>query len=236
MPEANDTSIWDPTYPAYFQLGDVIGSIAQAHCGVQLDELTVQRWRELMGLMREVDTHYDDDPKLSPEATLIEVTTFDRFRSRYPNLTPEELGSATHNRLVARTRKIFKMGQLVAAADTPYRFLRLRAAEAVETAGIFEDGATDFVRHQTEFTKNFTPLLRSLGIAACLMDSAHDEADDYAAHKRSLRPTASFKAQALIGTTRRLVPGLRICRHPQVIRELWRAAHIRSDRSHYSTP
>lgn len=41
---------WDDRAPSFRQVGDVAASVAEYHAGVQLDETTRERWRELMAL------------------------------------------------------------------------------------------------------------------------------------------------------------------------------------------
>ena len=233
MSASPDTDNWDPTYPAYYQLADVLKSMAQSHAKVNIDDTTLLRWREVMGVMREVDTQYDDT-STSSESILGELRGFERFQNRYPHISPTALGPVTHEHLMSRASRILKLGRFVSEAETPYRYLRLRAAEAVQTVAVFADTATDDVLSQPRFAQKFMPGLRSLGIAAYLLDSAHDISYDYMHNKADLKPTRRFRVQALAASARHTLPFLPMSLHAPVMQELRRAAHIRSDRSRYA--
>jgi hypothetical protein len=185
-----------------------------------------------MGVMREIDTQADDTPACN-ETIIDELVSFDRFRGRYPHITPEVLGPDMHGRLVRRTQRILHIGDSVAAAETPYRYIRLRAAEAVQTAEIFADSASDEVRSNPNFSGSFMPILRSLGIAACMLDSAHDAPRDYARGKMVLPPRARFRAQMLGVSLARTVPNIPVAMHAPVAREMLGAASIMKRRASF---
>lgn len=228
-------NVWDATYPAYYQLADVLQSVAESHSGVPVDSGTVQRWRELMGIMREIDTHVDDTPSVSHTAVIDELTSFGNFRQRYPHITPEVMGQEMHDRLIGRTMHTLRLGRYVSTAETPYRYFRLRMAEATQTADIFADSASDEVRGHPNFEGSFMPLLRSLGIAACMLDSAHDLPNDHQQGKARLAPTFAFRARMLAASVRHVGPHLGICLRPRIVKQLLLASRIRSNRQRYST-
>ncbi len=58
-----------------------------------VDDLTTQRWRELLGLLREFDTLVDDT-HIDTEEALAQLKDFDFFRNTYPRLSPEQLPEA----------------------------------------------------------------------------------------------------------------------------------------------
>ncbi|HEX8182814.1 MAG TPA: hypothetical protein VF575_04410 [Candidatus Saccharimonadales bacterium] len=233
MHESAAAAAWDATYPAYYQLADVLKSVAESHCNVHIDNLTLLRWRELMGIMREIDTHVDDTAA-TPLSTISEIQRFDIFRDRYPNLTPEALQPNVHNNLLSRTNTILRIGHYLTRANSVYRFIRLRGAEAVQTAELFADSATEEVRSQPQFSDTFMPILRELGIAACMLDSAHDAPDDYRQNKITLQPKVSFRMRTAIAAAKHTIPLLGVSFHKPVLHELWKASHIRADRKKYA--
>jgi len=229
MIEANNHTPWDSTYPYYFQLADLIKAVAESHSGVRIDETTHTRWGELMGLMREVDTHADET-NTSDRETLGELQVFTQFQSRYPHISPEALGEETHQALMLRTRRILKLGRYVATADTPQRYVHLRAAEGVQTANLFADSATEAVTSQSEFTESFMPVLRSMGIAACMLDSAHDLSDDYREGRSDVPPTLSLRTKLLGVSVKHTASFIRAGFHVPVAREVFRAANLQRKR------
>jgi hypothetical protein len=185
----NETSpeLWDKNYVYYQQLAELLSSIAGSHYDVDIDEETLLRWRDLMGIMREIDTKADDSGA-SHDEVLRELADFTVFEERYPNVRPQALGQETFDKLVARTRKILKLGEFVSKATTESRYIKLRAAEGIATAEVFSDSATQSVLDQNQFGDKFIPLLKTMAVSSGFIDSAHDLKQDYAEGKTALRP------------------------------------------------
>jgi hypothetical protein len=220
---------WDSNYLYYPQLADLLNSVAHEHCGVEVDETTLLRWRDLMGIMREIDTQADDSG-VDHDEILRQMESFERFEERYPHITPDAIGQETFSQLLMRTRKILKLGEQVARATTDSRYVKLRAGEALHTAEVFRDSATHYVVDQSAFGNSFMPLLRRMAVLSCFIDSAHDLKKDYAEGKSVLQPlyrTRLTLALKAIGMSARLLPA---ALHREVLIQTIEAARMQYQR------
>jgi len=224
---------WDTSYSYYQQLAELLSSVAHSHSNVEIDDETLLRWRDLMGIMREIDTRADDSGA-EHEEVLSQLENFEIFEDRYPHITPSVVGSETFSRLVSRTRKILKLGEFVSKATIPSRFIKLRASEAVNTAEVFRDSATESVLSQDQFNNNFMPLLRTMAITACFIDSAHDLKKDYEDGKSVLQPLPSTRlvmATKALGMSKAIAP---VVLHGDVFVQTAEAAKLQFQRKHRS--
>lgn len=196
----------DDRADAYRRSGDMVAAIARRHSGIDVDELTKERWRQLMGLMREVDTWADDT-----DATRLEVleglVDFGMFQERYPHLAPGELTIEAHLAMLRRADHILRVGELASREVSVRRFMALRITEAAETVNMFEDTATPHVAEQSGFKEEFIPTLRALGEAATLWDSLIDARQDLRDGKQVIRPNAEFYARISGAMLRRVKLG-----------------------------
>ena len=183
--------VWDDRAPAYLKSGDLAVAIARQHHSIDIDTTTHQRWRQLMGLMREIDT-WADDTDVSPEEVCAGLEAFDDFKELYPELSPEKLGLDAQHALLQRTAKILQLGTYIAETNSVERFVALRIAEARESVNLFEDTATQHVIEQPQFSSEFMPTLRSLGEAATLWDSLIDGRYDTRVGKQLLTPSSEY--------------------------------------------
>lgn len=186
--------VWDDRAPAYLKSGDLAVAIARQHHGIDIDATTHQRWRQLMGLMREIDT-WVDDTDVSSQEVYEGLRGFDDFKELYPELAPDSLGLDAQHALLQRTAKILQLGTYIAQTDSVERFVALRIAEARESVNLFEDTATQHVAEQPQFTSEFMPTLRSLGEAATLWDSLIDGRHDTRIGKQLLTPSQEYYAK-----------------------------------------
>lgn len=194
----------DDRAEAYKKSGDMVAALAKAHTNIDVDETTHERWRQVMGLMREVDT-WADDTDVSQEEVLLGLADFEMFSSRYPDLTPEALGHETHEKMVARTGRILKLGQRATEATSLSRYIAFRALEARETVNLIGDSATEYVTSQPDFEAKFLPLVRRLGEAATLWDSLVDGFRDVKMGKQTVKPNIKYYTdvtRAMIGRTK----------------------------------
>lgn len=183
--------IWDDRAPAYLKSGDLAVAIARQHHGLDIDTTTHQRWRQLMGLMREIDT-WADDTDVSAQEVYAGLEDFDDFKELYPELAPNRLGPDAQHALLRRTAKILQLGTYIAETNSVERFVALRIAEARESVNLFEDTATQHVTEQPQFASEFMPTLRSLGEAATLWDSLIDGKLDTRTGKQILTPSPEY--------------------------------------------
>ncbi|MDB5167780.1 MAG: hypothetical protein JWO55_38 [Candidatus Saccharibacteria bacterium] len=130
------SQVIDDRADSFLQVGDVAWYIAQRHSHVSVDDVTHDRWRQLMALLREFDTLVDDTSITNDEA-MQRLRHFSEFDERYPALSPKILGSETSEALLYRTEKLLKLGQFIARAETPERFVKLRVNEGIQTANFY---------------------------------------------------------------------------------------------------
>jgi hypothetical protein len=186
--------VWDDRAPAYLKSGDLAVAMATEHYGLDIDATTHQRWRQLMGLMREVDT-WADDTGASPEVVQEGLRDFSSFKDIYPALAPGAVSPETSTLLLRRTAKILQLGRYASTAASAERFVALRIAEARESVNLFDDVATDHVRQQADFERRFMPGLRALGEAATLWDSLVDGKSDWRKGNQVIKPNPEYYAQ-----------------------------------------
>ncbi|HXH04903.1 MAG TPA: hypothetical protein VNI82_00570 [Candidatus Nitrosotenuis sp.] len=202
--------IRDDRATSFFQIGDLTRMIAEKHCQVPIDELTVQRWRELLGLLREFDTLVDDTHIGTKEA-LAQLEDFDFFRHTYPHLSPEQLPKADRSRMLGRTALVLGIGEQLTAERNLDNFIAIRIREGVVTADMLGDSATPETRVDPRFYTSFLPIMRSLSVTACLLDSLTDGKQDYREGKISIKPDRAFYsgvARAAFAHSKRSIPAL----------------------------
>lgn len=179
--------LYDDRAQVYHKSGDLLVAVARQHHNLDIDDATHARWRQLMGLMREVDTWLDDSP-VSSDEVIAELASFRQFAGRYPNLTVEEVGANKHESMVKRAALIAQIGERVMSTLDLSEFIELRIQEAEETVNLLGDAATDHVTTQPEFDTEFLPTVRALGAAATLFDSLIDGHRDAKEGKQIIRP------------------------------------------------
>lgn len=178
---------------AYSHTGDLLASIAETR-GVQLDDTTRLRWREVMVLLREVDTMADTKPD-GHHAALDALKSYETFRTIAPSLSPEHLGSTTHQQMLRRAETIFILSDRHRSAATVDDYIDARVDEAVESTNLLRDSASEHVYSQESFERQFMPTARNLGICANLLDSIVDLSKDHARGEVQFTPTASVYRQ-----------------------------------------
>lgn len=215
---ANFEHAFDDRAESFLQVGSIAAKIATFHSGVVLDEQTTQRWQELMGLLREVDTLVDDT-SISNVDMVSELRNFNVFANRYPQLTPEQLGQDVQTDLLTRVDRILKLGSEVATTTNVAHFIGLRIVEGRETANLLYDAAKPTVKHQPAFYDNFMPVIRSLAVTANLIDSITDAKKDYIDKKVILRPSAEYYRSLIEQTPRHAALGATALMHVSVLNE-----------------
>lgn len=210
--------LYDDRAESFLHVGDVAYQIATKYCRVEVDEVTHRRWRELLGLLREVDTMHDDLGMTAPEV-IEQLGTFDEFAERYPELAPDRIGEETHQRLIGRTQQLLKIGRYISTADSVNRFVALRVNEGRHTANLLSDSATPKTRRQERFTTSFLPTIQSLGICASTIDSMIDGRMDRRDQKIAVDLTKEYYGKLGGATLRHLFPGMMAPLHPRVLYE-----------------
>lgn len=208
----------DDRAETFLQIGDVARTIAERHCDVEVDILTHVRWREVMGLLREVDTLADESSD-THEEVMEKLIDFSIFTDRYPALSPGNIDEETRQAMLNRTRRILKLGTFISEADTPRRYISLRVKEGIETAGYLADAATPFVAEQPNFHELFMPVMESMAVSANLLDSLTDAQMDRKAGKLNLEPNSEYYRLLVRNTWVRGGLGSRALWHTPVMKE-----------------
>ena len=208
----------DDRADSFLQVGDVAKRVAESHSNISIDGVTHERWRQLMGLLREVDTLVDDT-STTKEQVLLMLSDFTPFSDRYPALAPEVLGENIHKKLLGRTQHLLRLGEFVANATSVERFVKLRISEGRQTANLLEDSATSYVLEQPDFYASFLPAMQSLGVAASTIDSITDARADYRNHKIALTPSSKYYGQLAKVTMEYAPRSIDALLHPAIMKE-----------------
>lgn len=198
--------VWDDRAPAYLKSGDLAAAIATQHHGLDVDVVTHERWRQLMGLMREVDT-WADETSATTDEIRAGLADFTDFQELYPALAPDALEPREQAALLDRTAKILRLGGYAMRATSVERFVALRVAEARESVNLFEDTATRHVTEQPRFATEFMPTLRSLGEAATLWDSLIDGKRDVRFGKQAVKTGPEYYTKVTVAMLERTRSG-----------------------------
>ncbi|MEO7904335.1 MAG: hypothetical protein ABIR91_00925, partial [Candidatus Saccharimonadales bacterium] len=185
------TQPFDDRAYAYLKSGDLVTAIARQHCRVDVDTTSHLRWRQLMGLMREVDT-WADDSDVSRDVVITGLYDFVLFKDRSPDLTTAATGDVVHAAVLRRAEYILQLGDVISQTTTLDDFVELRIQEAYETVNLFADTATPHVSEQAAFADDFLPTVRALGAAATLYDSMVDGKKDVQQGKQVLVPNREY--------------------------------------------
>jgi hypothetical protein len=213
-PELRPGEPIDDRADAYRKSGDLVAAIARSHHHIDVDEVTVERWRQLMGLMREVDT-WADDTDTTKEEVLTGLADFGMFEGRYPALAPGELTIGAHGSMLRRADHILRVGELASRELSVRRFIAFRAIEARETVNMLGDTATPYVAEQPAFNEGFLPVVRALGEAATLWDSLIDGRQDVREGKQQLQPNAEYYKEITKAMLRRVKLGGKALLHAE---------------------
>ena len=219
-------SPFDDRAELYRKSGDLATSIATQHFKLPIDDLTSESWRELMGLLREVDT-WADDTDVTSQEVLDALDSFAIFRNRYPAITPENLGDETHSTMLIRTQRILHLGACASNSTTPARFVAFRILEAKESANLFADTATPHVATQPVFHEEFIPTLQALSEGATLWDSLVDAREDYSTGKQILKPSSEYYSKVLGALVRRIIRADGSLMHLEPIKHIATKAGLR---------
>ena len=213
----------DDRIEGYRSVGDTLGHLA-LRSGVDVDDTTLDRWRDLMGLMREFDTYVDEIVGDDSKAMAV-LADFNFFRERYPTLDRPIIGVGRFDALLENTQTILEIGKSISRETDGSNLIDLRTAEAYYTAEMLRIAATDGVRDQEEFN-TFMWHATGLGIAANLGDTMLDARTDFARGKTQFEPTWGFYRQVGRAVSRHAMPHMTVALHSETIRlrtiMLWR--------------
>lgn len=167
----------DDRSESFALLGDISATIAEVRGGVDVDDTTLNRWRNAMSLLREFDTLVDDDD-ISIQEALGLLKDFDYFKDRYPYLDKDNLPDESREVMVARVAYILALGEGISATKDPSEFYEYRTEEADHSALLLSDSATDYVKDQEGFDTKFIPMMQTLARTANYIDTITDYKQD----------------------------------------------------------
>lgn len=219
--------IYDDRAWVYRKSGDLLATIASQHHKLTIDEVTHERWCELMGLMREVDT-WLDDTAVSSDEVMQELRDFTQFKALYPELDAAAIGADVHERMVGRVAIVAAAGAQIATTQNIDEFIQLRTLEAFETVNCVGDAATTAVREQPAFEEKFLPTMRALGAAATLFDSLIDARQDCHEGKQQIEPTTQYYVAVARAMKEQGKQGYQALLRPSVVNQIARKGIARS--------
>lgn len=210
--------VWDDRAPAFRTMGETAALIAEKYCGVDIDDVTRERWCDGGALMREIDTFHDDFGA-SEEEVVRRLESYEDFKELYPSLAPGVLDDGRREKMMGDARRIMKIGRFISKTTSPYRYARLRGAEARISADGTIDASTDYVLEQERFWNEFVPIFRSFAIGACAFDSTLDSYTDYKSGKSAIRPSLEYYSELLKLGTKPMLYGMRPLLHPEIAKQ-----------------
>lgn len=217
--------VFDDRAFGYRLIGENICLLAEGSFGIDLDTTTRERWQQLLGLLREVDTLADERIN-DPQSVLNTLSDYTVFASGYPALSPAALGDERFGTMVDRTQTILDIGQAISQTDDRNTYIELRKAEAYYSAQLLAESATDTVVQQPEFG-SFMHCITGFGVGANMVDSVLDARYDYRRGAGAVKP--SFHLYASLGkeTVKHALPHLYRAFHPAAVRGRKQAAVYR---------
>ncbi len=217
MPSSHDVITEERLKYSTRSLG-AICEIARTQHLLDLSATTVERWGQLLQLMREADTEADD--LQGHDQLLDSLRSFDAFRQRYPLLEPSQL-PCDEDVFFDRIRLILEQGRKLSEATNLKAYTEVRHVEARYTADVFELIAEKEDRKQLGFD-DFMCTLERLTIAAGFVDTAIDAPKDYKFGVMQLRLSAFGRASLLAKGAGELAPILDELIDPRILASLAR--------------
>lgn len=206
---------------------DLIYQAAIDHCGVDMDEVTHERIRDKIGIMRDIDT-YHDQPGSSISGSMELLTDPESpYFERYPSLFPDQMEQDSYEEFLRLTRDILLLGKLASAATQLDEFIYYRQFEGQLIGDWFAVSATPYVRQQPAFTENLVPLMQSVAIAGNFFDSFFDAPRDFIKGELHVWPSPTFFQRVGALAIHHAIPALGIVQYPAVRKELALTAKFR---------
>lgn len=206
----------------------VLSSIALRSCGLSIDKLTLDRWHDVMKVMRIVDEAADAPEQTRSIEQLVGI--LETFDEQYPNLSVEKLGGERYAKLIKLAAGTIRLGENLRRASTPAEYIAVREQEASKTADVLLALASDETQQQPNFAK-FSPLVHRLTKAVNLIDSAQDAKRDYEDGTLAIPPDPSLRAKLFLKGSQEFIPAIPQLLHPQIAYDFGRMG-VQGIRSH----
>jgi hypothetical protein len=175
----------------YERKADRYAHAVRAIFGVEVDQTTRERWRDVIGLARGIDIYLDEGDRDALNARTAEVTSAlaqpDFLAEQFPSLTSEHIGPTGYQYLCARIHNILVLNQVIKTTDSLSLYAQLRRVEGQLYADLISSVATSVVAVQDGYHK-FCQWLRVAGEVTNLANSYRDIWADYQRGEIALRP------------------------------------------------
>lgn len=182
--------LWDDRAPSFRLLANGAAYIAKRN-GIETDAATFNRWGDAGGLIREVDTLYDDF-HVSADEIIERLQDYGEFKKLYPHLGPDELEAEKRSLLFATARRLFHLGAGAALIADPQEWGETRHEEAATTAYLVTDIASDEVLANPRYEPEFVPAMQNFFVGVTFFDSLLDGFIDYRTGKTNVRPNLEY--------------------------------------------
>lgn len=159
--------------------------------GVEVDHTTRERWRDVIGLARGIDTYLDEGDRGMLNARTAEVMSAlaqpDFLTEQFPAISLEHLGPTGYQHLCKRAYDILTLNQIIKATDSLSLYAQQRRVEGQLYADLITSVATSAVAVQPGY-HTFCRWLRVTGEITNLGNSFRDIWADYESGEITLRP------------------------------------------------
>lgn len=205
--------LWDDRAPSFRLLADGATHVAKQY-GIEVDTTTYERWSDMGGLLRELDTLHDDFD-VSADEILERLRGYEEFQDLYPTLSPDSLEPEKREKLFKTARNIFHLGARAALLTNAQEFATTRLEEGRVTAHLATDIATDEVLAHPNYDPQFVPAMEQFTIGGVFFDSLLDGFIDYRRGKTMVKPNWEYyKTVRKVGQTG-MRSALKLMTHPR---------------------
>ncbi len=185
----------------YERKADHYARAVRAVFGVAVDQTTRERWRDVIGLARGIDTYLDEGDRTTLDMRTAEVEAAldqpDFLVERFPALSLERLGPTGYQYLCTRIHDIMRLNQIIKTTDSLRHYAELRRVEGQWYADLITSVATAAIAVQPGYHA-FCRWLRATGEVTNLGNSYRDIWADYDSGEITLRPDHTSRAR-LVG-------------------------------------
>jgi hypothetical protein len=185
----------------YERKADRYAHAVRAVFGVEVDQTTRERWRDVIGLARGIDTYLDEGDRDTLHVRTVEVMSAlaqpDFLTERFPAISLERLGPNGYRHLCGRIYDIMTLNQVIKTTDSLSLYAQLRRVEGKLYAGLITSVATPVIAVQPGYHR-FCRWLRVAGDVTNLGNSYRDIWSDYDRGEIALQPCHTSRVR-LVG-------------------------------------
>lgn len=168
--------------------------------GVKVDEVTKNRWCDLIAFARGIDTYLDEGPRESLGERTADVGLLldhpSEVASQFPYLSVDQLGLDTYDRLAYLGHSILRVNRYIKNTTDMRRYAPLRRKEGRNYAELITSVATPEVSLQPGYER-FSRWLLPTGEVTNLLNSWRQIHQDFARGEIALQPNHLTRLQLL---------------------------------------